>query len=72
MEELEAWEDLSNIPADPPVMRELCNKCGCVIPIMSIKIHSIAFEYIPTVLNIVGLLSISPDANNGKIWRFLV
>lgn len=49
MEELEAWEDLSNIPADPPVMRELCNKCGCVIPIMSIKIHSIAFEYIPTV-----------------------
>lgn len=71
MEELEAWEDLSNIPADPPVMRELCDKCRCVIPIMSIKTHSIAFEYIPT-LNKVCLLSISPDTNNGKIWRFLV
>ncbi|GBP07667.1 DTW domain-containing protein 2 [Eumeta japonica] len=25
--ELEAWEDLSNIPADPPVMRNLCENC---------------------------------------------
>ncbi|XP_049872193.1 tRNA-uridine aminocarboxypropyltransferase 2 [Pectinophora gossypiella] len=27
MSELEAWEDLSNIPADPPVMRDLCAAC---------------------------------------------
>ncbi|CAG9790967.1 unnamed protein product [Diatraea saccharalis] len=27
MDENEVWEDLSNIPADPPVMRELCNNC---------------------------------------------
>ncbi|CAH2267287.1 tRNA-uridine aminocarboxypropyltransferase 2 [Pararge aegeria] len=27
MEEIQAWEDLSNIPPDPPVMREICNKC---------------------------------------------
>lgn len=27
MDEFEVWEDLSNIPADPPRMRELCEKC---------------------------------------------
>ncbi|KPJ09891.1 40S ribosomal protein S15 [Papilio machaon] len=27
MEEFQAWEDLSNIPADPPVMRDLCVNC---------------------------------------------
>ncbi|XP_023947295.1 tRNA-uridine aminocarboxypropyltransferase 2 [Bicyclus anynana] len=27
MEEIDAWEDLSNIPADPPVKRDLCEKC---------------------------------------------
>ncbi|CAK1580933.1 unnamed protein product [Parnassius mnemosyne] len=27
MEEIQAWEDLSNIPADPPIMRDLCRNC---------------------------------------------
>ncbi|XP_045501360.1 tRNA-uridine aminocarboxypropyltransferase 2 [Colias croceus] len=27
MEEFNVWEDLSNIPADPPSMRELCDQC---------------------------------------------
>ncbi|KAM3965462.1 DTW domain containing 2 [Aphomia sociella] len=27
MDILEVWEDLSNIPADPPVMRDLCTNC---------------------------------------------
>ncbi|KPI99649.1 DTW domain-containing protein 2 [Papilio xuthus] len=27
MKEFQAWEDLSNIPADPPVMRDLCVNC---------------------------------------------
>ncbi|XP_046966553.1 tRNA-uridine aminocarboxypropyltransferase 2 [Vanessa cardui] len=27
MDEIEVWEDLSNIPADPPLMRELCENC---------------------------------------------
>ncbi|XP_063829798.1 tRNA-uridine aminocarboxypropyltransferase 2 [Ostrinia nubilalis] len=27
MDEFKVWEDLSKIPADPPVMRNLCNKC---------------------------------------------
>ncbi|CAF4826904.1 unnamed protein product [Pieris macdunnoughi] len=27
MEDLQVWQDLSNIPADPPVMRERCQKC---------------------------------------------
>lgn len=27
MEEAEVWEDLANIPAEPPIMRDLCIKC---------------------------------------------
>lgn len=30
MNEIEVWEDLINIPADPPNMRQLCNICELV------------------------------------------
>lgn len=30
MDEEEVWDDLSNIPADPPVMREICENCKYV------------------------------------------
>lgn len=30
MDEFQVWEELSNIPADPPKKRQLCDKCRYV------------------------------------------